>query len=274
MQKDKVKSFYAIVEALFMYIGFLILPSVVGVIGKSISGQGKTVDQFFQDSGVFYNLVSYILLIVFFRYLCKREGITLAEKVTIRKEELKPRKTIGVFFFGACMALAISAVLTVIPFPDFLINSYEAASSEVLKNADWVIAILAMVVFTPFVEEVIFRGYIFNRLLRGEISEHTTILLTSFLFAILHAGILWKLYAFFVGCFFAYIALKEDNLAYSIVMHSGFNFISIPTIYINTHPNLRAVIFGNKLIVAMYGIIAVMSLVLMYRVYQRVVSKS
>lgn len=51
----------------------------------------------------------------------------------------------------------MSAALTVIPFPDFLIGPYHEMTYEVFGKVDKILAILSVMFLAPLVEELIFR---------------------------------------------------------------------------------------------------------------------
>ena len=82
-----------------------------------------------------------------------------------------------------------------------------------------------------FWEEVLFRGYIFQTLLRG-IGPLLTLFLTSILFALLHlVNPNWTLLSltniFLFGMFFGLLYLRSGSLWLPIGLHAGWNFAQV-----------------------------------------------
>lgn len=54
--------------------------------------------------------------------------------------------------------------------------------------------------------------------------EGCTIVLSGLLFGLFHMNFNQFFYAFFLGCFFAFIYVKTGNLKYTIILHMTINF--------------------------------------------------
>lgn len=98
-----------------------------------------------------------------------------------------------------------------------------------LDNFGWYVLWLVLFALIPaFVEELIFRGVIFNGLKRG-IGSLGAIFLSALIFALIHQNINQFIYPFIMGCVFALVLNKTENLVYPFLMHL-FNNITTVTI--------------------------------------------
>jgi membrane protease YdiL (CAAX protease family) len=89
------------------------------------------------------------------------------------------------------------------------------------KGKIWILYIIA----TCCLEEVIFRYFIFTKLISLSFSVITACLISSILFAILHLQPRKLLEYFFLGIIFATIFVVTDNIIYSIVAHFVNNIV-------------------------------------------------
>jgi membrane protease YdiL (CAAX protease family) len=113
------------------------------------------------------------------------------------------------------------------------------ARQDVVKTADhataWQIPVmaLAIVVLAPLTEELLFRGVLLRSLLR-KISPFAAVLVTAVVFGLVHAlgdpsiGTLVALPAIMMlGVVSGYQAARTGNLCRSILLHVGFNLLSV-----------------------------------------------
>jgi len=95
-----------------------------------------------------------------------------------------------------------------------------------LFNSPYLVLLLSACVLGPLIEEVMYRGWLYQRLLNKQVNEYLVIVLTSMLFAVIHAQYEHSLTFFAIfsyGCFLAVVRSKTRNLSYSIVLHMLYN---------------------------------------------------
>lgn len=175
------------------------------------------------------------------------------EDVALEYKDLDRKKILWLALIGFGFGFFFSSMITVIPFPSFLIESYSGASNSLSQGSDQFLALISTVLLAPVTEEIIFRGYMLDRLLTW-FSVRTSILAVSVVFALFHVSPIWIVYAFIMGVFLAKVSIDEDNIAYSIILHMGFNLNVLPIWFINRSPELRSVLFANNILIAIYGI--------------------
>jgi len=116
------------------------------------------------------------------------------------------------------------------------------------------VAVLFNTFFTPIVEEVIFRGYMLNRLL-PHWGEKKSLFAVSLLFALMHGTALWMLYAFAMAWVIGRVSIYEDNIFYAICVHMGFNLFSTILWFIYLfRPEMKDALSQNIPLILMLGV--------------------
>lgn len=111
-----------------------------------------------------------------------------------------------------------------------------AGSREFFWQSVFVFALLPAVV-----EELLFRGYIFRNAGGGR----AAVVLSAFLFALLHMNFNQMGYGFVMGLFLAVIAQCTENLSTTMVVHFLFNLFNIVIAAFPEHPVLSAILRCN-----------------------------
>lgn len=108
-----------------------------------------------------------------------------------------------------------------------------ATSTNILTN------IIFMVILAPIIEEMVFRKLLVDRTVRY--GQGISILLSGLMFGLFHGNLNQFVYAFGIGCFFAFIYVKTGNIKYSIIMHMIINFFgSVVTMILLKMANYEA----------------------------------
>ena len=117
----------------------------------------------------------------------------------------------------------ISYAMSMIPFPESWIQSYQANSNELL-GAVSVSMWISVVIIAPLVEELTFRGFMYTRLKQG-MAKWIAILLTSLVFGIVHGTMIWAIYTFVFSLCLLFIFERPNSLWGCILYHMAFNFV-------------------------------------------------
>lgn len=254
------KTLWSAVKPLLMY---LLLPGLCMSIGMIVRGYGKSTDEFIQESGNFYTLLSLVLIAVFFYFLSKEHGKSFWDETTLFLKEADHKFCIWYLLFGASIGLILSASLTLFPIPAWLMQSYSEKSSFIFKGTDLILVVITVSFMAPLMEEIVFRGLMLNRLLTFFDEKHA-VYISSLFFAVCHANILWIIYAFLMGVFLARLAIRKDNILYSACVHVGFNIPSTVIACIQATNHGTEYFFGNTLVILLYGLIGAASCRLLF----------
>ena len=112
-----------------------------------------------------------------------------------------------------------SPIAELIPMPEFIRELLE----ELAKELNDVYGLLTVAVAAPILEELLFRGIILDGLLKRR-SVISSILISSFLFAIVHLNPWQFTAAMIIGSFSGWVYYRTRNLIYSIIIHFVNNF--------------------------------------------------
>ncbi len=112
----------------------------------------------------------------------------------------------------------------------FVENTVLSISGSVLEMP-FVVMFSLIAVYGPFVEELGFRGIIYQGL-RSRGNVWKAILLSAFLFAIMHMNINQAAYAFVIGIMLALLMEATDSIWPSFIMHMCINGFSTSMMYL------------------------------------------
>jgi membrane protease YdiL (CAAX protease family) len=93
-----------------------------------------------------------------------------------------------------------------------------------------------LLIFAPFFEELFFRGCLY-RALRARWGQLSAILVSSFIFSLLHGYFFLFLYVFIVGVVLAFMYEKRGSLVAPLAFHMINNLVVI--LFVATSYNLR-----------------------------------
>lgn len=134
---------------------------------------------------------------------------------------------------AAAAALApglYAVVITLMGFlPEEWLSAYNEASAALNDTSIW--ALLATVIAAPLAEEVIFRGLIQSRLNRA-MPSWLAVVVSALLFGLCHGQAVWMVYAFLLGLFFGWIALRSKSILPTVIAHMVFNAIGHFSVYL------------------------------------------
>lgn len=267
LQQKIWKGTQVFLYALRPLIVYIIVPAMATYVGRILFG-GRTTEELLSESGNFYYTAGIILTFVILHKRSKKRGSSLQEDATFEYHELDKKKILYLIGMGFGFGFFFSALLTVVPFPKILIQSYTNSSEAVKNGSDPMLALMSTVFLAPVVEEIIFRGYMLNRLLSW-FDEKLSVLIVSLIFALCHVSLIWIVYAFLMGEVLAKVSIKEDNISYSMALHMGFNSNVVPIWVINHIPALKNTLFSSHWLIAFYGTAACLMAVWFLKKYRK-----
>lgn len=257
--KKGIKTFFIIMSFLLVNI---IIDVITGASIPSIIAQVKDGNILKASGYVIYGVLcgQVVKLILLYFYIKKRDKTFKSkyDRTYIQNGEIKNPLTlvgigIGTLGFGQLLtnlimkALAGTEILK--SSMDLLQNVFNAKGL-----ADGVAILLVTVIGAPLVEELLFRGVLFEEL-RKEISLKGTIFLTSIVFGIYHFNILQSSNAFFLGLVLAYVYYKTRSIEASIIIHATNNMVAmIPFLDRGLSP-IGICIYTVFLIIGIYSLI-------------------
>lgn len=246
---------------------YLCLPAVLMCAGMLLFG-GRSADAVVGRSGNFYYALGIAATIFVLHKGSRKRGSSLKEESALEWTGLSRKRVLLLAGMGLGMAAFLSVVITVVPFPESLMDSYHSSSDGLRNGTDLSLAMISVVFLAPVAEEIVFRGYMLGRFLRW-FPAKWAVWISAVIFALCHISFLWMLYACFMGLLLAWVSIREDNIAYSIALHIGFNVNTIFVSVINRNETWRNLIFGSSFRMALLGGAAFVLALLAFRQYRR-----
>lgn len=151
------------------------------------------------------------------------------------------KKSVPLFSSPLCKphaSIALSVLLPVLSICGFYLPAayfgvflekigYPLSAGVSLDTAGkFVLGVFVMVLAAPFVEEVIFRGFLLNSL-RQKFNPYVASLLCAVAFSLMHMNPEQTVYQFCLGYVCSLAVIKSNNLLAGVVTHAGSNLIAV-----------------------------------------------
>ncbi|PIS30077.1 MAG: hypothetical protein COT43_02630, partial [Candidatus Marinimicrobia bacterium CG08_land_8_20_14_0_20_45_22] len=172
-------------------------------------------------------LIAELFLPIPIIYWAKRMRTSLGELLRIRA--VTPSSLLAAVFVAIGLTVIIDEldrlIQIVLPLPENIIQI-----GEMMKVTNWQSAFLVIgivVLATPLIEEVMFRGF-FQRILeyrQGDITK--SVLISAMVFAMIHFNPWWIVQIYMMGLFMGYMAWRTNSIWPSFVLHAINNGWSV-----------------------------------------------
>lgn len=137
---------------------------------------------------------------------------------------------------GFIVYIALSALLVYLAgFLQFIdLNQVQDTGfNDLFHQFEFGLAFLMLVIIAPLAEEILFRGYLFGKLLKNNIPVWISILITSILFALVHAAWNVGIDVFALSVVLCLLRVVSKSLWPSILLHMMKNFVAFYILFIN-----------------------------------------
>lgn len=175
------------------------------------------------------SLITIPILIIFM----KRDIEDKKESHTFKKFELNNKwlylLIIPFGFFNMEWANMFVSVLQMF-MPEFMIDSYSGAQNAIY-NSGVAVQFVAAGFTAPIVEELIFRGLIYNRL-KDMVNVKWAVILSAVLFGVFHGNWVQAPYAVIIGLVAAFVYEKYKSIIAPILLHMTVNITSVGISYL------------------------------------------
>ncbi|MBQ7491916.1 MAG: CPBP family intramembrane metalloprotease [Clostridia bacterium] len=125
---------------------------------------------------------------------------------------------------GVAASLWFGIAIGLFPWPQTWIDSYAEAASA-LESASPALGALAVCLCGPVIEEILFRGLIYDALC-ALIPAGLAVVFQGVLFGSVHGSKLWMVYAGLMGCLLGYVRKRTGSLWPTIALHIAYNSAS------------------------------------------------
>lgn len=122
---------------------------------------------------------------------------------------------------GLAAAFWMTIAVNMIPWPEEMLEIYQAESGS-LSTSKPVLDFIAVVLAAPLVEELLFRGLIYQAFC-SLLPAGAAVVFQGMLFASVHGTAIWMIYSLFMGCVLGYVRKRSESIRPCILMHMVFN---------------------------------------------------
>ncbi len=197
--------------AVLIYISFSLLLSVISQLAGSMW------------SGVILQVILLAVCII----IMGRQGYRLQELFPLRRIQLKD---IGSLILLAALCEVITQFAAEI---SLLFFSNSTAGMIARVSAHPLSALLQLALCPALCEEMLFRGVMYQGILRESGNRHTAILVSALMFAMMHMNFNQMTYALAAGILFAMIMDATGNLLFTMIIHLFINGLSLAETFIH-----------------------------------------
>lgn len=184
-------------------------------------------------------------------YQSSRE-VDTSHVITRRKRKIFKRDAVLVIAYAVALGMGLNILVA-----HFRVAELSETYVKVAGNQYSVPLLVGLVIYgllTPFTEELLFRGVIYNRI-RKYFPVHLTIVLSALIFGCYHGNIIQMLYAMVMGLALSLLYEYYDRLlAAPVLFHSSANLV----VYLMTKGNAFGekgpVLYGTVLLAVAAGI--------------------
>lgn len=120
------------------------------------------------------------------------------------------------------VAYGLNLLFTITGFAQSSETYQDVAESQ--YNVALVVGIILYGLVSPFVEEVIFRGFLYGRM-RVYMKKVWAILISALLFGVYHGNLVQGIYGFVMGILFTVVYEKYKNFYLAVIMHAIANLV-------------------------------------------------
>lgn len=234
--KEKIKNIFTVI----LYILFIFLIQILTVIlyeiiytlylliynKSSILNLPNILNNVAIENILYINLIAYVIFFITIAIIYYIHG----KKITVDISLINTNKNtlLLTFFLGVSILCINIGFLGILNSSTFFSNILENFNSiiNILTIRGLPETILIIGIITPIAEELLFRGLVYNTLLKS-FPILPTIFIQAFLFGICHGNIIQCIYTTFLGIVFGYLIYKTKSLYSSIIAHISNNLTAI-----------------------------------------------
>lgn len=171
-----------------------------------------------------------------FQAICIMGGLALTFlcllKLALQDGFLRPKKEVFKVPVWQYVVLILGTIVLTYGFNYlFTVTGFTGQSESYQKvaqnqyNVVLGVGLILYGVVSPFVEEVVFRGFLYGRM-RVYMPKVVAVLLSALLFGIYHGNIVQGIYGFCMGIVFTLVYEKYKNFYLAVIMHAITNLVA------------------------------------------------
>lgn len=170
---------------------------------------------------LFATLITIPFMLPFYRQDQALAGIPGSKPKITKKTVLSAAGTVVI---AACIGIGLNNVISMTPLVTMSAGYQEANMG--FYGSTLVLEILSSALFTPILEELVFRGILYNRLKRI-LPMPAAIVGSALIFAMVHFNVVQFIYAFLFGFVLTLLMERGSHFGYAVLGHMTANLIAV-----------------------------------------------
>lgn len=218
---------------IFKTIGYIVLYLVIyfvyqtkfliyALIGAMIFGHKFTessIQSYMMSAAVPVIFPAAVVSLIFYWLLLRGRKINMFEYCRFKK--VKPLNILLIIM----IAIGLSVIIAIfVNFAIKYIPQYKEISDMFSNSTSNPLSVLCLVLVGPVIEEIIFRGIIFNDL-RAHVNVAAAVIIQAFVFGLYHMNLMQGIYAGVIGLVFGVIYVWTKSIFASMTAHITFNIL-------------------------------------------------
>lgn len=232
---DNTLKYLKMIAFILLYVGvYLIISNLIGVvyglayvIGQMINGSGSIDQSAFTTAlyknSVYFTIISAIFVIPTYWFILWLRKQKLRQYCGF--EKITPKNIILSALVGIALVLPVSFIIDFLSI-DKLSPGTEQIFNTMFSNNTIPILLLSVGIAAPILEEILFRGLVFNEL-RKALPIPVAIVFQGLLFGLIHFNLTQFIYASALGILFGFVYIWIKSIWATIVIHIFFNSANI-----------------------------------------------
>lgn len=212
MNKNKIKT----VNIVFLFT------VIFALLGQEIN----SIIMMLTNNNLIILLSSQIILILPSIIYIIKYKLNISEAIRFKKIKVVNIILIIVFSYLITPLMSFINAISML----FFENTTSLFMVEVIKQNGLFLSLLIIAVIPAIFEEAVYRGIFYNEY--RKVKPLQGILLSAFLFGIIHGNLNQFVYAFIVGIVFALIIEATDSILSTMIIHFFINATSVTSLYL------------------------------------------
>ena len=223
----------AVLKTAALFASFMAVQLVVSLIWALLAGI-ENYPESVDVSGAPLQLLGGLAFIWFLRrFYKKRENLSLTEDSGFVRNRFTSVKLLPLYaLYGLTLNLLVVIFLNTLP------SSWTAAYNEnvldSISKGNPIIVCLSIVVYSPVIEEFLFRGFAFKTL-TACVNPWITAGILSVIFGLIHTQPVWVAYTMALGMVFSWLVMRTGSVIPSVITHIFFNAASLGLLLISIY---------------------------------------
>lgn len=227
--KRRFKSFLLIVAFLFINV-VIDAAAGAGTVILIVKLKGDLADIKDTVYGLLAaQIVKFVILYIYINIKNRKSAEPFIKDEKIKNPLLISGIGVGVAGFGL---LFTNCIVAAFKDSEVVMDAIDSLEKVLAADTIWgqAVVLFVTIIGAPIVEELLFRGFLFEKLTKY-VSTKSCIILTAIVFAYYHFNIVQTANTFFIGLVLAYVYYKTRSIKASILVHMTNNAIAMVPIF-------------------------------------------